>query len=75
MKFINEQIQATNENTKNLRLDSLHFNLKQILNKRFIFGTTIIEEELIIDRIIHAIDDPYNDKYWIEHKQEQTILH
>ena len=32
------------------------------------FDTTVISEEIIIDRIIDAINDPYNDKYWTEHK-------
>ena len=30
--------------------------------------TTIADEQIIIDRIIDAFNDPYNDKYWIEHK-------
>ena len=32
------------------------------------FDTTVISEEIIIGRIIDAINDPYNDKHWIEHK-------
>ena len=27
-----------------------------------------MDEEIIIDRIIDAINNPYNDEYWIEHK-------
>ena len=27
-----------------------------------------MDEEIIIDRIIDAIGNPYNDEYWIEHK-------
>ena len=47
-----------------------HFNFdpKLILNKRHIFDTIIIGEEIIIGRIIDAINNPYNDEYWIEHK-------
>ena len=66
MKFINEQIKA--ENTKNLMLGNFHFDPKLMLNKRLIFDTTIIDVEIIKDRIIDAINNSYNDKYWIEHK-------
>ena len=47
-----------------------NFDPKRILNKRLIFHTTIIDKEIIMDRIIDAVNDPYleNDKYWIEHK-------
>ena len=44
-----------------------NFDPKEILNKKLIFDT-IIDEEITLDRIIDAIDDPVNDKYWIEHK-------
>ena len=42
-----------------------NFDPKRILNKRLIFHTTIIDKEIIMDRIIDAINDPYleNDKY------------
>ena len=67
MKYINEQIKAANENTENLMVGNFNFDPKTILNKRYnIFDTTIIDKEIIIDRIIDAINDPYNDKYWIE---------
>ena len=29
---------------------------------------TIIDEEIIIDTVIEAINDPSNDKYWIGYK-------
>ena len=47
-----------------------NFDPKRILNQRLIFHTTIIDKEIIMDRIIDAVNDPYleNDKYWIEHK-------
>ena len=35
-------------------LGNFNFDQKTILNKRLIFGTTIIDEEIIID----AINDP-----------------
>ena len=29
---------------------------------------SMVDEEVIMDRIIGAINDPFNDKDWIEHK-------
>ena len=66
MKFINEQIKA--EDTENLMLGNVDFDTKLMLNKRLIFNTTIIDVEIIKDRIIDAINNSYNNKYWIEHK-------
>ena len=68
MKFINEQIKAGNENTENLMLGDFNFDPKLMLNKRLIFDTTITDEDIIISRIIDAIDNSYNDEYWITHK-------
>ena len=61
-------MKAANENTENLMLDNFNFDPKLILNKRLIFDTTIIDQEIIIDRIIDAINNPYNKEYWLEHK-------
>ena len=63
MKNINDQIRASNENTENLMLGEFNFDPKEILHKKLIFDTTIIDEEMIIDRIVDAINDPFNDKY------------
>ena len=68
MKNINDEIRASNENTENLMLGEFNFDPKEILHQKLIFDTTIIDEEMIIHRIIDAINDPFNDKYWIEHK-------
>ena len=54
MKNINDQVMAANENTENLMLGEFNFDTKKILNKT--------------DRIIDAINNPYNDEYWIEYK-------
>ena len=67
MKNINDQIRAANENTKNLMLGKFNFDPKEILNKKLIFDTTIIDEEIIIDRIIDAINDSFNDRHRIKH--------
>ena len=68
MKSINDQIRAANENTEYLMFGEFNFHPKEILNKKLIFDTTIIDDEIVIDRIIDAINEPFNDKYWIEHK-------
>ena len=68
MKNINKKTKATNENTKNLMTGEFKFDLKEILNKTLIFDTLMVDEEVVINRIIDAVNDSFNDKYWIEHK-------
>ena len=68
MKNINRKTKAANENTRNLMVGEFNFDPKEILNKTLIFDNSVVDEEVIIDRIIDAINDPFNDKYWIEHK-------
>ena len=68
MKNINDQIRAANQNPGNLMVGEFNFDPKEISNKKPIFDSTIIDEEMIKDRIIDAINDPFNDKHWIEHK-------
>ena len=46
---------------------------KKKLNKTLIFDTSMVDK-VIIDRIIDAINDPFNDKYWMEH-EPSTISH
>ena len=55
-------------------LGEFNFDPKEVLNKKFIFITTIIDEEIIIDIITDAINDPFNDNYWIEHKPRTNFL-
>ena len=68
MKNINRKTKAANENTRNLMIGKFNFDPREILNKTLIFDSSMVDEEVIIDRIIDAINDPFNDKYWIEHK-------
>ena len=72
MKLIHEQTKAaqkkTHTHTQNLILAEFSFDPKQLLNKRLIFDTSIIEKDIIIDRIINAIANSYDNKYWMEHK-------
>ena len=53
-------------NTKKLMIGDFDFDPKKILNKTLLFDTSTIDEKLIIDKIIDGINDPFNDKYWIE---------
>ena len=39
------------------------FNLKKILNKTLIFNTTKINEEIIMDKIIEALNYKTNDEF------------
>ena len=49
-------------------LGEFNSDAKEILDKTLIFDTSMIDEEIIADRIIDAINDPFIDKYWIEHE-------
>ena len=44
-----------------------NFSPKKILNKTLIFDTTKIDEEIIMDKIIEALNDKTNDEFYIEH--------
>ena len=49
-------------------ISEFNFDPKEILNKTLIFDMSMVHEGVIINRIIDAINDPFNDKYWIEYK-------
>ena len=49
-------------------LGEFNFDLKEILNKKRICDTTIIDNDIIIDRINEPVDDLFNNRYWTEHK-------
>ena len=70
MKFTNDQIVASINNSSMLMDGEFNFSPQKILNRRFISDISVVDEETIIDKIIEGLDDPYleNDKHWIEHK-------
>ena len=55
-------------NTKKLMISDFNFYPKKILSKTLLFDTSTVDEEVIIDKIADGINDPFNDKYWIEHE-------
>ena len=59
------------KNSINLLLGKFDFDPRKSLNKTLIFDTSVLDE----DRIIDAINDPFIDKYWIEHKPGTNYLH
>ena len=42
--------------------------IQKILDETLLFDTSTEDEEVIIEKIIDGINDPFNDKYWIEHE-------
>ena len=40
---------------------------QKILNKTLIFDTSTIDEEVIMDRVIDALNGRTNDDFYIEH--------
>ena len=55
------------QNVSKLMREEFSFRPKKILNKTLIFDTTKIYEEMIMDKIIEALNDKTNDEFYIEH--------
>ena len=70
MKLRNDQIEASINNSSLLMAGEFNFSPEKILNKRLVFDISMVDEEIIMEKIIEGLDDPYlkNDKYWIEHE-------
>ena len=64
----NKEGQIGRDNVTKLMRGEFDFNLKKILNKTLIFNTTKINEEIIMDKIIEALNYKTNDEFYIEHK-------
>ena len=65
MKNIEDQI--ARDNVNKLMRGELDFNLEKILNKTLIFDSKKIDEEIIMDMIIDALNHKKNDEFYIEH--------
>ena len=62
----NRKQQITRENASALVNGKFSFDPKKILNKTLLFDTTKIDEEIIMDMIMHAMPAD-NDDSCIEH--------
>ena len=49
-------------NTKKLMIGDFNFDQKKKLNKTLLFDASTVDEEVIIDKIIDGINDPFHDK-------------
>ena len=65
MKNIKDQV--ARDNVSKLMRDEFGFNPEKILNKTLMFDTNKIDEEIIMDMMIDALDDKTNDEFYIEH--------
>ena len=63
MKNIERQIGKNN--VSKLMRDKFDFSSEKLLNKTF--DTSKINEEIIMDSIIDALNDKTNDEFYIEH--------
>ena len=68
-KIKNKEAQIARDNVFALINDKFTFDPKKILNKTLLFGTSKIDEELIMDKIIQALP-PDNDDFYIEHPED-----
>ena len=63
------EARVARNNVSRLMCGEFDFSLKIILNKTMLFDTSKINEEVIMDKIIEAINDPLNDEYYIDHPE------
>ena len=68
IKNINRQIEIGADNTNKFMLAEFNFSSKNILNKKLIFDTSKIDQEIIMGRITDAINDKNNDEFYIKHQ-------
>ena len=72
MKNIEDQI--ARDNVNKLMRGEFDFNLEKILNKTLIFDSKKIDEEIIMDMIIDALNHKKNDEFYIEHPVQIILL-
>ena len=65
MKNIKDQV--ARDNVSKLMRGEFGFNPEKILNKKLMFDTNKIDEEIIMDMMIDALNDKTNDEFYIEH--------
>ena len=66
-KMKNIEGQIGRDNVSKLMRGEFDFSPKKILNKTLIFDTSKINKEIIMNRIIDALNDKTNDEFYIEH--------
>ena len=65
MKNIEGKIRR--QNVSKLMREEFNFSPKKILNKTLIFDSAKMDEEIIMDKIIEALNYKTNDEFYIEH--------
>ena len=68
------EARVARNNVSRLMRGEFDFSLKNILNKTTIFDTSKINEEIIMDKITEAINDPLNDENCIDHPEGSNSL-
>ena len=63
----NIEDQVARDNVSKLMRGEFDCNPKKILNKTLMFDTNKIDEEIIMDMMIDALNDKTNDEFYIEH--------
>ena len=72
-KKISKEAQIAKDNVSALMNKESVFDPKEILNKTLLFDTSKIDEELLMDKIIHALP-PDHDDFYIEHAKGSNSL-
>ena len=74
VKSLKQQAQIGRDNVSRMMRGEFSFSPAKILNKTLIFDTLKINGEEIMDRIIDALNDKYNDEFYIEHPESSNYF-
>ena len=67
LRMKNKEEQTARDNISALMRGEFNFDPDLILDKTLLFDTKKIDEKIIMDKIIEALENPMNDKFYIEH--------
>ena len=69
-----KEAQIGRDNVSRMMRGEFYFSPAKILNKTLIFDTLKINGEEIMDRIIDALNDKYNDEFYIENPESSNYF-
>lgn len=73
-KLTHKKAQIAKNNVSKLMHGELVFSIKNILCKTSLPDTSKINKEIIMDKIIESLNDPLNDKYYMDHPDGTNSL-
>ena len=71
----NKEEQIARGNVSALMDGKFNFDPKKILNKVLLFDIKKVNEEIIMDKIIQALNDPGNDEFYIKNPTGSPLIY